>query len=444
MIKVRFAANPTDHLNVAGARVALASFLFARRFGGQFVLRFADLDRGHDKPSCAEAIARDLQWLGIEWDAAIHQSDRLASYQVAAERLKHAGRLYPCFESDDELRAKRDHRLKRGQSPVYDRAMLRLTPAQRQAAEAGGKRPYWRFRLSDHVIGWHDMVLGHREVTLPSLSDPVLIRADGTPMNAFTALVDDVEGGITHLILAEDHVARTAVQFDIAAALGADARQLGVAHLPMLIDAADSGPSKRLDRLTLRTLRNDGIEAAAIAAYLAWPGIEGDRRPPSISELAAGFDLEHGSRPGTRFDATRLLALNRRQLRNLPLAAVADRLPDGATQAFWRAVRGNLDRLTEARGWWDVVAGTIVPPVIEGERDFLLTALDMLPQEPWSSGVCMRWIEAVKQETGREGDALLVPLRLALTGEAEGPALHDLLPLMGRARVANRLQIATG
>ena len=175
----------------------MANFLFARRFGGHFLLRFDDADREHCKPDCAEAIALDLRWLGIDWDETINQSDRLALYHAAAERLKQAGRLYPCFESDEELRSKRDQRLKRGQPPVYDRAMLRLTPAQRASAEAGGKRPYWRFLLSDRVVEWRDMVLGHCEVKLPAVSDPVVIRADGTPLNTFTSAVDDIDTGIT-------------------------------------------------------------------------------------------------------------------------------------------------------------------------------------------------------------------------------------------------------
>jgi glutamyl-tRNA synthetase len=201
MIRVRFAASPTGHLKLGAARIALANFLFARRFEGSFLLRFDDADREHSRLGCVETIAQDLRWLGIAWDAAIHQSDRLAQYAAAAERLKRAGRLYPCFESDKELRSKRDQRLKRGQPPMYDRAMLRLTPVQRAAAEAGGKRPYWRFLLSDRVVEWRDMVLGHRKVKLPAVSDPVLLRADGTPPNTFTSAVDDIDAGITHLIL---------------------------------------------------------------------------------------------------------------------------------------------------------------------------------------------------------------------------------------------------
>jgi glutamyl-tRNA synthetase len=438
MIKVRFAASPSDHLSLASARVALANFLFARRFGGQLLLRFDDADREHRRPDCAEAIALDLRWLGIDWDDAIHQSERLASYHAAAERLKQAGRLYTCFESDEELRSKRDQRLKRGRPPVYDRAMLRLTPAQRASAEAGGKRPYWRFLLCDRIVEWRDLVLGHCEMKLPAISDPVVIRADGTPLSTFAAAVDDIDTGITHLIRTDEHLTRTAIQFDISSALGTDPRSFDVAHLPKLTDVGDDRASKRLDRLTLRGLRNDGIEAASVAAYLARPGLQDDQ-PPPIAMLAENFDFAHFH---SGFDATRLLASNRHALRHLPFAAVTDRLPSGATEAFWLAVRGNLDRLTEARGWWDVVAGTIVPPVIEGEREFLHTALDWLPQEPWSTTVWTTWIDAVKQATGRHGDSLLLPLQLALTGEAEGPELYDLLPLIGRARAANRLQIA--
>jgi glutamyl-tRNA synthetase len=438
MIKVRYAASPTGLLTLASARMALANFLFARRFGGRFLLRIDDADREHYKPGCAEAMAQDLRWLGIDWDEAIHQADRLALYADAVERLKLAGRLYPCFESDEELRSKRDQRLKRGQPPVYDRAMLRLTPAQRASAEAGGKRPYWRFLLSDRVVEWRDMVLGHSEVKLPAVSDPVVIRADGTPLNTFTSAVDDIDAGITHMIRTDDLITRTGIQFDIFAALGVDPRSLGVAHLPMLADTGSERPSKRLERLTLRSLRNDGIEAASLGAHLARPGLQDDQ-PPPMAELAEGFDF---AQFGAGFDATRLLALNRRALRNLPFAAVTDRLPSGATEAFWLAVRGNLDRLTEARGWWDVVAGTIVPPMIEGEREFLRMALDRLPPEPWNTAVWTTWTNAVKQATGRHGDPLALPLRLALTGEAEGPELNDLLPLIGRVRAANRLQIA--
>ena len=442
MIKVRFALSPTGHLHIGNARLALANFLFARRHGGRFLLRFDDVDRERSKPEYAESIAQDLRWLGIEWDESFHQSDRMALYHAATERLKQAGRLYPCFESEAELRAKRDHRVKRGLSPIYDRAMLTLTQAQREAAEAGGKRPYWRFRLADRTVEWHDMVLGHQQAKLTSVSDPVLIRADGTPLHIFTSVVDDITTGISHVIRGEDHVGSTAIQLDLITTLGAEPHDVSFAHLPLMTEGSGAKPAKRIDRISLRGLRNDGIEASALTAYLAHPGAAADAEPLSMAALVEGFDLTRFANSAVQFDATQLLALNRMVLRTLPFTAVAERLPSGATEAFWLAVRGNLDLLSEARGWWDVVAGTIVPPVIEGEQEFLHAALATLPPEPWNGTVWTAWTDALKQATGRKGGAITQPLRLALTGEDHGPELHDLLPLIGRARTANRLQIA--
>jgi glutamyl-tRNA synthetase len=438
--KVRFAPSPTGLLHVGNARIALANFLFARRHGGEFLLRLDDTDAERSRPEHAAAIAQDLLWLGIGWDGQFRQSDRMDRYAAAAERLKQAGRLYPCFESEEELRAKREMRIKRGRAPVYDRAMLKLTAEQRASAEAGGKRPYWRFLLSDSTIGWDDLVLGRRQVKLPSVSDPVLIRADGTPLYTFTSVVDDIETGITHLIRGEDHVTNTGVQIDLFSALGT--RAPAFAHLPLLTGAEGGKLSKRIDSLSLRSLRHDGIEPTALAGYLARLGSSDDPAPVPMEALAEGFDLSHISHSAARFDPVQLLALNRRVLHGLPFVAVADRLPAGATEAFWLAVRGNLDLLGEARGWWDVVAGTIIPPVIEGEQEFFRLALAVLPPEPWDNGVWKAWTEALRDAAGRKGRGLFHPLRLALTGEEQGPELRELLPLMGRARVANRLAMA--
>ncbi len=440
--RVRFAPSPTGLLHVGNARIALVNFLFARRLGGQLILRLDDTDRERSTPAFEEAIRHDLEWLSIAWDQTFRQSDRLDRYGAAAERLKQAGRLYPCFESEAELRAKREHRIKRGLPPVYDRAMLKLTPEQRACAESGGKQPYWRFLLSGGAIAWDDLVLGRREVKLGTVSDPVLIRADGTPLYTFTSVLDDAESGITHVIRGEDHVTNTAVQLDLLAALGADPSRLSLAHLPLLTDPGGGKLSKRIDSLSLRTLRADGVEPSALAAYLARLGTSTDPEPVSMAGLVETFDLSRFSRSAARFDPVQLLALNRRVLHALPFSDVVDRLPSGATEAFWLAVRGNLDLLGEARGWWDVVAGQIVPPVIEGAAEFLRTALDLLPPEPWDGHVWAHWTGALKEATGRKGRALYLPLRLALTGEDHGPELRELLPLMGRARAAHRLQLA--
>ncbi|MBV9783752.1 MAG: glutamate--tRNA ligase [Acidisphaera sp.] len=441
-MRVRFAPSPTGHLHVGNARQAVANWLFARRHRGAFILRLDDTDRDRSRPEYADAIEQDLRWLGVTWDERFWQSDRLACYAEAAERLKQAGRLYPCFESEEELRAKREARLRQGRAPVYDRAMLKLTPEQREAAEAGGKRPYWRFLLSDGTVEWDDLVLGPRKVKLAANSDPVLIRADGTPLYTFTSAVDDLASGITHIIRGADHVTNSGVQLDLFSALHGGAPPIAFAHLPLLTDDAGGKLSKRLDSLSLRSLARDGVEPRAVAGYLARLGTSQDPEPLPLAALAETFDLSQVSASPAHFDIGQLLALNRRVLHGLSYADVARRLPPGATEPFWLAVRGNLDLLGEARGWWDVVSGTIVPPVIEGEAEFLRTALDVLPPEPWDEKIWKSWTDALRQATGRKGRALFHPLRLALTAEESGPELAALLPLIGRPRAAQRLQVA--
>jgi glutamyl-tRNA synthetase len=443
-VLVRFAPSPTGLLHVGNASIALANSLFARHNGGQFLLRLDDTDRERSRPEYAAAIEQDLRWLRIEWDEFLRQSDRMELYEAAAERLKVAGRLYPCFESEEELKVKRERQIKRHRPPVYDRAMLKLTPEQRAAAETGGKKPYWRFLLSDREVEWNDLVRGPRRVKLPAISDPVVLRSDGTPLYTFTSVVDDVETGVTHVIRGEDHVTNTAVQIDIAEALGAKPGQIAFGHLSLLVGAEGEKLSKRIDSLTLRGLRNDGVEATTLAAYLARLGTSDDPTVLSMAELAAQYDIRRASHSPPRFDPRQLLALNRRVLQGLPFAAVADRLPAGATERFWLAIRGNIELLSEARGWWDVVAGTIVPPVIEGAGNLLRDALETLPPEPWDDSVWATWTRSLRERTGRSGRALFMPLRLALTGEEHGPEMRDLLPLMGRARVVHRLQTAGG
>ena len=441
-MKLRFAPSPTGLLHVGNVRAALANYLLARRHGGTFVLRLDDTDIGRNKPEFAAAIEQDLRWLGLEWDEMFRQSDRLPEYETAARKLEAAGRLYPCFESEVELQAKRDQRMRRRLPPVYDRAMLKLTAEQRAAAEAGGKAPYWRFKLSDGASVWRDLVLGDKQVRLPTISDPVLVRADGTPLYTFTSVVDDLATGITHIVRGEDHVTNTAVQLDIWQALGGDPAALLFAHLPLLVGDDGGKLSKRTGSLSLRGLRQDGVEPSAITAYLARLGTSEDPVPCDLAQLAAGFELSRYSRSSPRFDIRTLLALNRRVLHSLPFEAVRDRLPPAATPAFWDAVRGNLDMLAEARGWWDVVAGSIVPPVVEGEGDYLRQALAALPAEPWTADVWITWTDALKAATGRKGRTLFHPLRLALTGEERGPEMRGLLPLIGRPRAAERLQVA--
>ncbi len=262
-MKLRFAPSPTGMLHVGNARLALANALFAQRNGGSFQLRIDDTDTERSRESHVEAIQTDLTWMGITWDETFRQTDRLDRYAQAIKKLKASGRLYPCFESEYELASKRETQIRQRRAPVYDRAMLKLTPEQRASAEANGKVPYWRFKLSDTVVHWRDLVMGDCQVKLPSVSDPVLVRTDGTVLYTLASVVDDLETGVTHIIRGEDHVTNTGVQLDIAEALGARPDHFRFAHLPLLLDENGGKLSKRFDALSLRTLRQDGIEAEA-------------------------------------------------------------------------------------------------------------------------------------------------------------------------------------
>jgi glutamyl-tRNA synthetase len=442
MIRVRFAPSPTGLLHVGNLRAALANYLFARANHGHFLLRLDDTDTARGRPEYAAGIEQDLRWAGLDWDSSFAQSSHLANYEAAADRLKQAGLLYPCFESEEELRAKRELALRRHAAPIYDRAMLSLTPAQRATAEANGKTPYWRFKLSGKETSWDDLVLGRRQVKLTAVSDPVLIRADGSFLYTFTSVVDDLDTNITHIIRGEDHITNTGVQLDIMAALGAKPAAIALAHLPLLTEADGGKLSKRLDALSLRSLARDGIEPRALTSYLARLGTSSDPAPLSLQALAADFDFSRFSASAARFDIAQLLALNRRVLHTTDFADVASRLPEGATEQFWHAVRGNLDFLREARLWWDIVTTTIAPPDLPDDAAYLRTAAACLPDTPWDGTVWSRWTQTLKQTTDRRGRTLFHPLRIALTGEDHGPELAALLPLIGRAEAVARLLAA--
>ena len=439
---VRFAPSPTGRLHIGNARPALLNALFARAHGGRFVLRFDDTDAARSRPEHADAIEADLRWLGVRADLVVRQSDRTALYDAAVERLKAAGRLYPAFETAGELDRRRKRLQARGLPPVYDRAALRLTPEERAGLEAQGRRPHWRFKLAGGTVAWHDLVRGPCSVDAASLSDPVLVREDGSYLYTLPSVVDDVDLGISHVIRGEDHVTNTAVQIQLFAALGREVPPL-FAHHNLLTTASGEGLSKRSGALSVGALRDAGVEALAVAAMAVLTGSSSALRPvASLDELAAGFDLSRLSRAPARFDEAELQALSARTLHGLPFAAVEGRLAalgivGPKAEPFWSAVRGNLARLSEAAEWWGVVEGLVVP-VVE-DAAYLERAAALLPPPPWGHDAWSGWTAALKADTGRKGRALFHPLRLALTGRDAGPDLGPLLPLIGRLKVSARL-----
>jgi glutamyl-tRNA synthetase len=438
---VRFAPSPTGRIHIGNARTALLNWLYARRHDGKFILRFDDTDLERSRTEYAASIEHDLGWLGLKADCVRRQSERMAIYDAAAEKLKSLGRLYPAYETPEELDRRRKRQQALGRPPVYDRAALRLTDADRAAIEASGRKPHWRFRLDPGMARWTDMVRGDSRIDCGSLSDPVLRREDGTYLYTLPSVVDDLEFGITHVIRGEDHVTNTAVQIQLFAALGGKIPQFG--HHNLLTDASGEGLSKRTGALSIASLREKGVEALAVAALAVLVGSAEPVRPvASLDELAGLVNLANLSHGAARFDEAELDALSARTLHAAPYAAVADRLAELGVagpnaETFWLAVRGNVARLGDIGEWRAVVAGDIAP-VVE-DRAYLDLAAERLPAGDWDETTWSAWTNALKGETGRSGRALYHPLRLALTGRESGPELAQLLPLIGRARALARL-----
>ncbi|MGI6853442.1 glutamate--tRNA ligase [Mesorhizobium sp. 1B3] len=447
-VTVRFAPSPTGHIHIGNARSALFNWLFALKNRGRFIQRFDDTDVERSTQAYANAILYDLHWLGIFPDTVQYQSKRFAIYDEAVERLKQAGLLYACYETPEELDLRRKIRRTRGLPPVYGRESLKLTAEEKQALEADGRRPHWRFLLPNFEgdpfethrteVHWLDLIRGEETVDLASLSDPVLVREDGTYLYTLPSVVDDIDFGVTHVMRGDDHVTNTGVQIALFRALGAVPPAFG--HHNLLTTAAEEGLSKRTGALSIGSLRESGIEPMAVASLAVLIGTsENVSAYSSMAELAEHFDPAQTSKSAAKFDPAELTVLNRTLLHKMPFEDARERLAalsisGEKAEPFWTAVRGNLDTLADAVAWWRIVreGRAAEPELSQDDRAFLNQAFDLLPEEPWDRSTWKAWTDAVREATGRKGKALFMPIRLALTGLASGPELADLLPLLGR------------
>ncbi len=439
-IKVRFAPSPTGNLHVGNLRTALVNYLFARKTGGQFMLRIDDTDTERSTTAFETSIRNDLKWMGMDWDVEDRQSERLARYDQALAELRDAGRAYPCFETAEELSLKRKAQLSAGRPPVYDRAALKLSAEQIAAFEAEGRRPHWRFKLDDAEVRWHDLVRGDVAYHMSSLSDPVLMREDGRVIYTMASVVDDIDHGISHIIRGEDHVTNSAAQIQLFEALGAKPPTMG--HVALLAGADGEGLSKRLGSLSISELREQGVEAMAIASLLARIGTSDPVNPTSdMAMVIEGFDISRFGRATAKFDPAELAQVNARVVQELSFESVAGRLEAmgiGGGEAFWLAVRDNIGTVGEAGEWWNICTTSIAPVIDDAE--VTKAAAECLPEGALEAEIWADWTRAIAASTGKKGRGLFMPLRLALTGKEKGPELAPLLAFMGRERVIARLQ----
>ncbi len=433
MTVTRFAPSPTGLLHVGNLRTAVLNWLVAKKTGGSFILRIDDTDPERSRTEYTDQIRRDLEWLGLEWDREEHQSTRLDQYHSAADKLRTARRLYDCYETPLELDLKRKSQLNAGRPPVYDRTALTLTEAEKEALRAD-RNAHWRFLLDREEIAFDDAIRGPQKVDAASLSDPVLIRADGQLLYTLASVVDDMEMGVTHVVRGADHVTNTGAQIQIFQAM--DGQPPAFAHHSLLTDADGGALSKRLGTLALKDLREAGMEPMALVSFMTRLGSSMPVEVINEREiLIESFDLGQFGMAPTKFDAQELSLHSAKSLRSQSFDAVASRLteagvPETIAASFWEAIGPNLDGMGEVEDWLDLLNNGTAPKIEADDAEFVAQALALLPPRPWDGQTWKSWADAVKAETGRKGRGLFQPLRRAITGRDHGPDMGALMPLM--------------
>ncbi len=434
MTTTRFAPSPTGYIHVGNLRTALMNYMIARKAGGTFILRIDDTDPERSKQEYVDAIKQDLEWLGLHWDRVERQSERLDRYAEAADKLREMGRFYEAFETPTELDLKRKKQLNMGKPPVYDRAALNLTDAEKDALRAERGNGVWRFKLNHSRIEWADGILGDISIDAASVSDPVLIKADGQVLYTIASVVDDTEMGVTDVVRGSDHVTNTATQIQIIEALGGSCPRF--AHHSLLTGPQGEALSKRLGTLALRDLREQGVKPMALLSLMARLGSSDPvELRADMAELIDGFDVTRFGAAPTKFDVQDLFPLTAKHLQSLPLADVADAVanagvPPELAEPFWAMARENITTLNDLKGWWDLCRDGAEPLIDDEDRDFIAEAMALLPEGPFDGETWGAWTNAVKEATGRKGKGLFMPLRKALTGMERGPEMAALLPLL--------------
>ncbi|MDG1437072.1 MAG: glutamate--tRNA ligase [Rickettsiaceae bacterium] len=437
-IITRFAPSPTGKLHIGNVRTALINWLYAKKHNGQFILRMDDTDVARNKDEYKEAIKNDLKWLGLEWDSSFNQSSRLDKYEVAKQDLLKKNRLYPCYETPEELEIKRKLQLSRGKPPIYDRSSLNLTKNQIAAYEAEGRTPHYRFLINDSEIQWNDLVKGSIKYQGAHLGDPVIIRADGSMTYMLCSTVDDIEYKTSHIIRGEDHVSNTAVQIQMFKAMDSTPPEFG--HLS-LVKSKDDKISKRLGGFDIESLKNDSIEAMAINSFLAFIG---SSLPVSacntLEDLIEQFDITKYSKSPTTYMPEELEIINHKLIINYEFkdakSYLKDTNLDKIDEQFWLAVRPNLKKMSDLKEWWQICSA---PTKVKTEDPQLLAiAAKTLPEEI-NENTWKEWTRKIGSDSGKKGKELFMPIRLALTGQATGPELQKLLPLLSREEILKRL-----
>jgi glutamyl-tRNA synthetase len=430
-VRTRFAPSPTGFLHIGGARTALFSWAYARRHGGEFVLRIEDTDLERSTQQSVDAILDGLKWLGIDWDEGpFFQMKRLARYREVAEQLIAAGHAYRDYMPKQDLDKLRVEQTARGEKPRYDRAI-----GQKYRGE--GPAPI-RFKTpQEGEVGWNDLVKG--PITFPNaeLDDLVLLRADGVPTYNFGVVVDDLDMQITHVIRGDDHVNNTPRQLHIFNALGKPLPQFG--HVPMILGADGERLSKRHGATSVIEYREQGYLPEALVNYLARLGwSHGDEEIFSKEQLVQWFDLEHVSRSPAQFNPEKLAWINQQYLK----AAPAERLSaltgvEPKVVALLKERASTLAQLKDEAKMFSSYPSQA--PAVEFDRGAFQMLKTRLAEGQWERGAIGAAIKDVAKASGLKMPAIAMPLRLMTTGRAQTPSIDAVLELLGREVVLKRL-----
>lgn len=432
-IKVRFAPSPTGFMHIGNTRTALFNWLLAKKLGGKFMLRIDDTDRLRSKKEYEDAMRESLIWLGFNWCEEARQSARFDRYNEVTKKLMDEGRIYACYETSEELEIKRKRAMAKGLAPVYDRQALHYTAEDLAKFKAEGRKPHYRFKLLDGIIEWDDIVRGHCRYEAEKLSDPIIIREDGSYLYHLPSCIDDSDFGITHIVRGEDHTTNTASQIQMFEAIGGKVPTF--AHLPLLT-GTEGKLSKRLGSLGVRELKAEGVEAMAICSFLAKLGTSDAIEPYySLDELAESLDFSKLGRSQPKFDEEELKHFNTKVVRSMPYSLVKNRID--ADEIFWNDVRANLDVVDDVKVWEDICHKEVAP-IIE-DKSLTYLAAELLPAEPWNESTFNEWMSILKTQSGKKGRELFHPIRKALTALDNGPELKTLLPLIGYEKAKKRL-----
>lgn len=438
--KTRFAPSPTGLLHIGNARSAVLNWAYTKKNGGQFILRIDDTDQERSKKEYENIIKENLLWLGITWKKTFNQSDRKDIYKKNILKLKESFKIYPCFETTEELALKRKTQLLSGNPPVYDRNALKLSSKQIKDLIDKGKKPHWRFKLEDEVIEWNDLIKGRVSFDSKNLSDPILIREDGSLLYHLPSVLDDIEENITDIIRGEDHITNTAFHIQLFKSLNAKLPNFG--HHSFITDAEGKGLSKRISSLSIQKLYDEGFENITILNYLLSIGTSNNlSKEKDINKLIKNFNINSLSSSSAIFSINLLKLLNREIIQSYDFSEIKQKFVDlnleGVKENFWIFVKNNINFFTESLEWFDIINSNEI--YINKSDNYLKTIAELLPDEPFDENTWSIWTNLIKNKTGIKGKDLFKPIRFALTGREKGPELKYLLPILTRKKILKKL-----